>query len=314
MPHAIPFTTYDLDRAEDRRADPGWIAERADAETALYAALWRGKPLMTGDGAEWRVSWLSASDVATIRSENIPSVFLGVDQQGQPRFALDVSALEGPEPTGPLSGHGRFEDLRMAAVGLAAGEAGVMAQAKSLLDWHARHRFCAVCGTPTDMRYGGARRVCPNCGAEHFPRVDPVVIVLVSHGERVLLGRGPQWPKGFFSALAGFVEQGETIEAAAIREVREETGVLIGQVRIVANQPWPWPSSLMIGCTATAETTDINVDGVEIEQARWFERRDVERMLRGDGPGKTSAPPSVAIAHHLIRAWLGLTDATPDDL
>ena len=176
-----------------------------------------------------------------------------------------------------------------------------------LLNWHIRHGFCAVCGTATAMSLGGARRDCPNCGAQHFPRTDPVVIMLAidagSGGEQALLGRSPRFNPGMYSCLAGFMEPGETIEDAVRRETAEESGIQVGRVRYHASQPWPFPSSLMIGCYAEALSTAIRRDEQELEDCRWFSREDVRRMLAGNHPEGITAPISMAIASHLIRAW-----------
>jgi NAD+ diphosphatase len=181
---------------------------------------------------------------------------------------------------------------------------GVLAQAKSLMSWHARHQFCANCGQPTHLAAAGWRRECTACGAAHFPRTDPVVIMLASAGERCLLGRQARFPKGMYSALAGFLEPGETVEDAVRREIREEAGIEIGGVSYVASQPWPFPASLMIGCFALAKTRDVVLDGAELEDARWFDRDELRAMFAGTHPGGLTAPNPIAIAHHLLKAWL----------
>jgi NAD+ diphosphatase len=199
-------------------------------------------------------------------------------------------------------------DLRSIAVkGLVAEEElGILAMAKSLLDWHRRHRFCANCGSPTRLSAAGFRRDCPQCGTEHFPRTDPVVIMLVAHGDKCLLGRQARFAAGTYSCLAGFLEPGETIEDAVRRETFEEAGIRIGTVSYTASQPWPFPSSLMIGCTAEALSDVIAIDRQELEDARWFTKDELRLMLRGEHPEGLSAAAPIAIAHHLIRRWLGL--------
>ena len=177
--------------------------------------------------------------------------------------------------------------------------------ARSLLDWHARHRFCAQCGQPTHPAKGGWQRNCPACGAQHFPRTDPVTIMLVEHDGRLLLGRNTRFPPGSYSALAGFVEPGETIEEAVAREVFEEAGVRVRDVRYVASQPWPFPSQLMIGCHALAEGDALAIDRTELEDARWFDRAEIaEAMNEGEASTGFKAPTSRAIAHYLLRWWL----------
>ena len=196
-------------------------------------------------------------------------------------------------------------DLRSIAVqGLVGAEAlAVLGQAKAILSWHARHGFCANCGAATRPAAAGWRRECDVCKAQHFPRTDPVVIMLALDGERCLLGRQSRWPKGMYSCLAGFVEPGETIEEAVRREIREESGIACGEVAYLASQPWPFPSSLMIGCFARAASRDIVVDGVELEDARWFTRDEVMAMFDKRHPEGLSAPMPMAIAHHILRVW-----------
>jgi NAD+ diphosphatase len=180
---------------------------------------------------------------------------------------------------------------------------GELAQGAALLSWHHNHRFCGRCGAATQMRIGGYKRACPSCGAEHFPRTDPVAIMLVVHREKCLLGRSPHFAPGMYSALAGFIEPGETIEAAVRREVLEESGIRLGRVVYHASQPWPFPYSLMIGCFGEALDGDIVFDGRELEDCRWFSRDEVRAILAGNHPDGLTAPPPGAIASHLIRAW-----------
>ncbi len=196
-------------------------------------------------------------------------------------------------------------DLRsIAAAGLVpVPEASMLASAKALLAWHARRGFCSNCGARTNVGAAGWRRECPNCGMHHFPRTDPVVIMLATAGDSCLLGRQKRFPKGMYSALAGFLEPGETIEQAVRREIMEEAGIACGAVTYFASQPWPFPSSLMIGCFAEATTRDVKVDQVELEDARWFSRDETRAMLEKRHPDKVAAPIPMAIAHHLIKAW-----------
>ena len=191
---------------------------------------------------------------------------------------------------------------------IAAGEAAILAEARSLLDWHARHRFCAQCGSPTRMASAGWKRRCPECRASHFPRTDPVVIMLAIHGDRALLGRNRRRAGARFSCLAGFVEPGETLEEAVRREVREESGIRCGRARYLAAQPWPFPSSLMIGFLAEALTEEITVDPEELAEARWFRRDEIREMVAraatgSDDPAQVSLPAPIAIAHHICRRW-----------
>ncbi|MFL5189886.1 MAG: NAD(+) diphosphatase [Microvirga sp.] len=184
-------------------------------------------------------------------------------------------------------------------------ELGILAMAKSLLDWHRRHRFCANCGSPTTLTQAGFRRDCPACATQHFPRTDPVVIMMIVRGDHCLLGRQARFAAGSYSCLAGFLEPGETIEAAVRRETLEEAGVQVGRVSYALSQPWPFPSSIMIGCQGEALTEEITLDREELEDARWFSREEVRLMLGRQHPDGLVVPPPVAIAHHLVRQWAG---------
>jgi NAD+ diphosphatase len=229
------------------------------------------------------------------------SVFLGLAASadgGAPRFAAAASGADLVADFG-----GRIVDARAAAVQLGDGRAEIVAQARSLLDWHARHKFCAVCGAGTVMNKAGYARTCGGCGAEHFPRTDPVVIMLAIKGDHALVGRQPGFPKRFFSALAGFVEPGESLEEAVAREIFEEAGIRTARVRYLASQPWPFPSSLMIAAFAEAVNFDITLDTDELEEARWVTKDEVRAALAGTGDWL--APPPVAIAHTLFTAWVG---------
>jgi NAD+ diphosphatase len=229
-------------------------------------------------------------------------ILLGV-RDGRAYFALDATAAELP-----ASGETAAIDARAAAAIIDASEAAILAEARSLVDWHARHRFCAQCGTPSVAASGGWIRQCPNCKAQHYPRVDPVVIMLAVRGERCLLGRGRRRVGTRFSCLAGFMEPGETLEEAVRREIFEESAIRIGRVRYLASQPWPFPSSLMIGCLAEALTEEITIDPEELGEARWFERDEVRAMVehsRSDDPvpGVVTLPPPLAIGHQIARRW-----------
>ena len=223
---------------------------------------------------------------------------------GRPVAALlhDASLAERIADAPSLS----VQDLRSIAVGgtVAPDELGMLAQAKSLLSWHARHRFCANCGTGTEPATGGLRRDCKGCGAQHFPRTDPVSIMLIARGDTCLLGRQKRFVAGSYSCLAGFIAPGETIEEAVRREVLEEAGIRVGRVSYVASQPWPFPSSIMIGCFGEALDDEIVLDRDELEDGRWFARDEVALMLERRHPDGLITPPPMAIANHLMRAWL----------
>jgi NAD+ diphosphatase len=287
------FAGNPLDRMGDSRADADWVARQLGHPAARAVSFWKGRPLV--DGPE-RLARLPLPPGAA--PERL--LFLGLED-GDPLWAIDH---EGDDAPGPVE---RFVELRAAAPGLAPGEAAIAAQARSLFEWRRRHRFCANCGQPSRSIDAGWKRVCPSCAAEHFPRTDPVVIMLALHagaeGERCLLGRQAAWPAGLFSALAGFVEPGESLEEGCARELKEEAGLETVAVRYHSSQPWPWPSQLMIGLFAEVASDEVEPDAVEIEELRWFARDEARALLEGRHP-EASAPPPFAIAHQLIRAWL----------
>jgi NAD+ diphosphatase len=292
----VLFSHEPLDRASEARADPTWIAARLGEPTTLIALLWRGDPLVRGE----RVAFLGANALGALPTD-ARRVFLGLSG-GAAYFAVDVSAAASPE-SAPFADLGIYTPLREAAGVLPANELAIVGAARWLFEWHRRHPHCAVCGAPTDMKDGGAKRQCAACGAEHFPRSDPVAIVLATHEDACLLGRGPHFPPGFLSALAGFVEACETPEACAIRELREEAGVVIDNVRYQFSQPWPFPSSLMMGFIADAKDRALTLDRKEIEEARWVDRAIVRRLIDGEKREDLRLPPRFTIARRLIERW-----------
>ena len=278
------FSGPGLDRADALRAAPDRIAELAGREDARELVWSEGIPAMDQHGG---LQWQEVTE---------PALFLGLDG-GAPRF----SSLAEPATEA-------FSVMPLLAQ-LRADEAPLFAAAMSLDRWHTRHRFCANCGHSTEIVRGGWSRSCPSCSAEHFPRVDPVVIMLVEYDEHVLLGRQPHYPPGRYSALAGFVEVGETIEAAVRREVQEEAGIEVQSVSYTASQPWPFPSSLMIGCRAHALSGELTIDEAELEDARWFTRDEVAAAVAGASAAAFLPPPPTAIARTLLEHWLGLEAA-----
>jgi NAD+ diphosphatase len=301
MQNPIVFSGNALDRASARRKDAAWLASRLAAEESRFLPLWRLQVLVH-TGAEPRLAWARGEIQDALEPRGEP-VLLGLERDVA-HFALDVSPLEKPAVALGVVGAAEFQDLRAIAAELPLHDAGVSAQAKALVDWHARHRFCAACGGKTALADAGYMRRCAGCSAEHFPRTDPVVIMLVHRGERCLLGRQPGWPAGFVSALAGFVEPGETLEEAVRREVWEEAGLQVDGVAYLASQPWPFPASLMIGCTAEAGSFEIRLDDTELESAVWIEREKIREALRNGGRGAGFVlPPPLAIARILIERW-----------
>jgi NAD+ diphosphatase len=306
-PHPrLGYTASQVDRASEKRHDEAFLAAvMADERAGFYAVA--GEMVVLKAGDEIHDPMFRREEMAGL-GQPTESVFLGlVDGAGRFGVGLDPSVVE------PLKAKNQFviTDLRSIAMqGLVAQDhLPPLAEAKAMLHWHARHRFCSNCGAASTLVEAGWRRDCPACKATHFPRTDPVVIMLAIDGERCLLGRQTRFAKGMWSCLAGFVEPGETIEEAVRRETREEAGIVCGHVRYFATQPWPFPMSLMIGCHAEALTRDIAVDYGELEDARWFDREEAALMLLRRHPVKLGTPPAVAIAYHIIRAFVEEGDA-----
>ena len=301
----IPFSGNPLNRASEKRIDTNWIESKRRDASSLIFPMWRLQPFLLGSekaAPPLDLCLVNPEIADSLGLDDAISVFLGLDGE-QAVFALDISEIANPTKTGPLAGLGHFRDARMAGSMVSIEHAAIIAQAKAMIDWHQRHGFCPKCGTPTKIMDAGYRRLCGECKAEHFPRVDPVVIMLATHEEACLVGRGKLFPSGMFSALAGFVEPGETIEEAVRRELMEEASVKVGEVTYYATQPWPFPSSLMIGCFAKAESRDVKADESELAEVRWVERSVARELIEGKRMDGIQVPPPIAIAHHLIRAW-----------
>ena len=292
-PAAAPLMAFagsPLDRADHIRVD----------DEALAGLMnWRARVLLLdgllpGVDDTGGLVWGSLADVP----EDAELVFLGM-LDGKAHFA----PVPGEGADGPAYAMPRAWQLMTQ---LSPPDLAIYGGARSLVDWHARHRFCARCGSSTKPVKGGWQRHCDNCGADHFPRTDPVTIMLVEHEDKLLLGRQPRFPPKMYSALAGFVEPGETIEEAVAREIHEEAGVRVRDVRYIASQPWPFPSQLMIGCTSVADDPELTIDTTELEDARWFTRAELEEA-RAAGEAGTDLlyfPRPFAIAHHLVTWWL----------
>ena len=310
----VTFGGSGLDRAGELRGDIPALAAALQSSEARTVVFWRGKPLVRrGETLELVRLPLDHPVLADARAE---PVLLG-REDGAARFAHDISAWEPEgvdtsqlggfvdvsEQVHPAVADAHFAELRRIMTELSPRDAELAATGKAIHSWHAGHGHCARCGSPSDVGQAGWTRICPKCGAHHFPRTDPVVIMLITRGNRVLLGRSPGWPEGMYSCLAGFVEPGETIEAAVRREVFEEAGVRVGAVRYLASQPWAFPASLMLGCQGEAESEEITVDPVEIEDARWVSREDIAEAFAGRHPEILPARKG-AIAHFLLQNWL----------
>lgn len=316
MRHAeqVTFGGSGLDRAAMLRADVPALAAAMLAPDSRAVVFWRGKCLVSTaeQGALTRLPLThpvlagATSTPILLGREDGVAVF-AYDISGWQPEDLDVAALgqffDRSEQAHPSVPDARFVDLRGHMTWLSARDAELAATGKGILGWHASHGFCAGCGQATTIHKAGWERICPACGAHHFPRTDPVVIMLITRGNKVLLGRSHGWPEGMYSCLAGFVEPGETIEAAVRREVEEEAGIAVGAVRYLASQPWPFPSSLMFGCAGEALSDEINIDPVEIEDARWLSREEVADSMAGLRDDLLPARKG-AIAHFLLRNWL----------
>jgi len=308
LAETVTFGGSGLDRAGECRKDPVQLADLWAGGRVLL--MWRGRPLVQGEGlALLDCGHALAGQVGT-------ALFLGRDA-GVGVFAQDISAWIPVEVTAQqagffdtsVQGHPDlaadmlFCDLRAVMASLTPRDAELAAMARAMLEWHRTHGYCAACGARSDIVHGGWQRTCPACAAQYFPRTDPVAIMLITHGNAVLLGRGPTWPEGMYSLLAGFIEPGETIEAAVRREVYEESGVRVGEVGYLASQPWPFPASLMIGCRGTATTTDITLDPEELADARWVTREEMVSAYAGTHP-LIKPSRKGAIARFLIENWL----------
>ena len=293
-PHV--FAGNPLDRSSNERRDEAWVAARFDDPRGRYLPFAALNALAT-EGDSPRLAWLDreALPAGALDGE---TVLLGM-LDGVPHFALDASSMDGALARDGAS----FVESRRTGSLLPVEQSGMLAQARSMLDWHAKNRFCPRCAAPTESREGGSRRQCTACETRYFPRVDPVVIMLVEHDGRCLLGGRAGGPSTRRSCLAGFMEPGESLEEAVAREVYEEARIEIGEVRYHSSQPWPFPASLMIGCHAQALSDEIRIDDVELASAGWFTRDEVRRALDRDNPELT-IPEPLAIAHHLIRAWV----------
>ena len=296
------YAANGLDRAGHRRRDPVWLAEQLGHPESRFVAVWRSQSLIAGLAGGAPEAVLLRRD-ALLAVEGEP-ILLGLREE-RAYFALDLSAREAPLEAirTPQQAPIEFTDLRRVGPLLARPDGALLAYARGIVHWHGRHRFCAVCGSPTRSEEGGHLRRCtdPACNAPHFPRTDPAVIMLVTDGERALLGRQKIWPKGQHSTLAGFVEPGESLEEAVAREVEEETGIRVEDVQYHSSQPWPFPSSIMLGFTARATNTEITLDPEELEAARWFDRSYILAHSEND---EFRLPRRDSIARRLIEDWL----------
>ncbi|MFK7940782.1 MAG: NAD(+) diphosphatase [Roseovarius sp.] len=325
MKHAetVTFGGSGLDRAAEIRNDSAYLASKIAQDEAHTIVMWRGKPLIGSvpdTGGQGHLVRLPM-DHPVLSESSTPAILLGRDESGTLIFAHDISDWQPEdldehsltqfndpsEQQHPCLPEGQcFAELRRVMTHLDARDAELTATAKAILAWHLSHRFCARCGIESDMIAAGWQRSCPACDGQHFPRTDPVVIMLITRGNAVLLGRSPGWPEGMYSLLAGFVEPGETMEAAVRREVMEEAGIGVGDVRYLASQPWAFPSSLMLGAQGVALDDKITLDPIELEDAIWMPREELMQAMAGDHP-KVLPARKGAIAHFLLHNWLADT-------
>ncbi len=312
----VTFGGSNLERAAHLRnpQDQEKLQRSATARTCLF---WRGKPCLVG--AERGPAALAQVELthSVLADQKEDLMFLGVSEDGAPYFAADISGWvpdEVPESLNAfldssaqhhpaLPKDHAFVELRQNMTRLSPRDAELAASARGVFEWHRFHAFCSKCGEISHVAKAGWQRTCGSCGRHHFPRTDPVVIMLVTHGNSVLLGRSPGWPQGMYSCLAGFMEPGETMEAAVRREVFEETGVKVGQVDYLASQPWPFPASLMMGCHGHATSTEIKIDPEEIEDAIWMTKEEMVEVFEGRNSAVLPARKG-AIAHFLLTRWL----------
>jgi NAD+ diphosphatase len=293
-PAVPPFTGMALDRASTERKDPEWVrAQLRDPGARVIAAGEKGLLVADGDVTELVRLAVDGNEIAE-------PILLGLDG-GEAVFGLDVGALAPDVRRAVTDGH-RFMALREAGMLMAPAEAGLAAYVMAMLNWHRRHRFCANCGNPTDVAEAGYERRCPHCGAHHFPRTDPVVIMTVEHDDHLLLGRRTGWPAGRLSVLAGFVSPGESAEEAVSREVEEESGIVARDPVFVASQPWPFPASLMLGFHAVSDGGEPRATDGELDEVRWLSREAIQEAIDGGDPG-FQLPGAVSIARFLIDRW-----------
>ena len=294
-PALPPFTGMALDRASTERKDSDWVSARLHDVGSRVIAAGDDGVLVAGADAPQLVR-------AQVREDQLPEpILLGLDGDAA-LFALDVETLAPDAQRQAVDGH-RFMSLREAGALMAPAEAGLAAYVMALLNWHRRHRFCANCGNATDVAEAGYSRHCPRCGANHFPRTDPVVIMTVEHDDRMLLGRRAGWPPGRLSVLAGFVSPGESAEEAVTREVQEESGIIARDPVFVASQPWPFPASLMLGFHAVSDGGEPRVTDDELDEVGWYPRSAILEAINGGDPG-FQLPPPVSIARFLIDRWV----------
>jgi NAD+ diphosphatase len=302
-PRTAFFTGMALDRGQSLRSDPAWVAQQLEMASARGVAASRDGVLL--DELEPRLLRKRLTSLTSTDASAAESILLGLEDSA-PLFAVDLEALDAAAHRSFVQG-GTIVSLREAGAVMSRPEGGVAAYLVALLNWHRRHRFCANCGAATLVAEGGYSRRCPSCGAVHFPRTDPVVIMLVENAGRLLFGRHADWPRGQYSALAGFVSPGESVEEAVVREVREESGLEVYDPTFVTSQPWPFPSSLMLGFAARSDGGEPTPRDGELEDVRWFTLDEIRGALAVSN-SELVLPPSISIARFLVEWWVRTAD------
>ena len=306
------FSNNPVDRVSDLRSDPSWVEKTLNNEKTMICLFWRGKAFISkhksiildnSNPEQLNPAWFPLDFFKGQISETDILVFIGlIDDRAF--FALDVSRHTNPEEFLNLVTLGEFEDLMvLAPQAINSGELAMLGQAKAIFEWNKSHKFCSKCGTESTMVEAGYKRVCMNCKTEHFPRTDPVVIMLATYKNTAFLGRQKRFPPGMYSALAGFIEPGESIEEAVARELKEEAGIEIIEANYHSSQPWAFPNSLMIGYIAESKTDNFKLDEVELDEGRWFTKEELKNTLNGKN-NEFFVPPPMAIAHHLIKGFV----------
>ena len=294
------FSETGLNRMAERRIDSVWLEEVAGHKDAVVLPVWRTHNLIDDLTGKPKAIGLSMGSISDILDDTSHLVFLGY--RGKvPYFTIDLSHMDEPSELPPLKGSGQFTDIRNIGLDLPKEDGGLLAYSRAIAQWHKTHKFCSRCGSPTVPRDGGHMRQCtnPDCNTQHFPRTDMAVIMLVSSGDKIVMGRKKDWAEDRFSILAGFVEPGETLEGAVAREVMEEVGIPVTNINYHSSQPWPFPSNLMLGFFAEAESEEINIQDDELAEARWFSREE----LIDEAKEYAQKPHSVSIARRLISEW-----------
>ena len=307
------FSNNPLDRVSYLRSDPEWIKKMITDSKSMFVPFSKGQPfvstisgLTSKSAVENQLSpaWFPYNFFDNQIIENSIIIFLGL-LDDIAFFAIDLSKINDPENQVNLINMGSFEDLMaLSSQPIESGELAMLGQAKAIFEWHNSHTYCSRCGEKSNIVEGGYKRVCNYCKAEHFPRTDPVVIMLATYNDQAFLGRQKRFPPGMYSALAGFIEPGESIEEAVARELNEEAGIIINNASYHSSQPWAFPNSLMIGCIAESTSEKFKLDEIEIDEGRWFQRTELKDAINGNGNSNFFVPPKMAIAHHLIKAFV----------